>query len=151
MTACAPAGPAEPTDMSAEAAAAIREADRAFEAAARTGDMEAAMAMHTDDAMVFPPGQPMVSGQALLRALWTEMTSAPGFAITWQVSGTSAAASGDVGYSWGTAQLTMNGPDGTPMSSQEKYVTIWRKQADGTWKVAVDMFNSNTPPPGMGG
>lgn len=148
LAACAPA---EPADMSVEAAAEIREADMAFEAAARTGNMETAMSMHTDDAMVFPPGQPMVSGQAALRALWTDMMSAPGFSISWQVSGTSAAASGDLGYSWGTAQITMSGPDGMPMSSQEKYVTIWRKQADGTWKVAVDMFNSNAPPPGMGG
>jgi ketosteroid isomerase-like protein len=148
MAACAPA---EPADMSAEAAAAIRQADSAFEAAARSGDTDAAMAMHADNAMVFPPGQPMVSGSAAVRALWTEMTAMPGFSISWQVSGTSAAASGDLGYSWGTAQLTMSGPDGMPMSSQEKYVTIWRKQADGTWKVVVDMFNSNTPPPGMGG
>lgn len=151
LAACAPAEPPPPPDMSADAAAAIREADMAFAAAASSGNVDAAVAMHTADTMVFPPGQPMVSGTAAVRELWTEMSSMPGFAISWQVDGTSAASSGDLGYSWGTAQLTANGPDGTPMTSSEKYVTIWRKEADGTWKVAVDIFNSNEPPPGMGG
>jgi len=148
--ACAPAEPPPPPDMSAEAAVAIREADMAFAAAASSGNVDAAVAMHTADAMVFPPGQPVVSGTAAVRELWTEMSSTPGFAISWQVDGTSAASSGDLGYSWGVAQLTANGPDGAPMTSQEKYVTIWRKEADGTWKVAVDIFNANEPPPGGG-
>ncbi len=151
LAACAPAAPAAPADMSAEAAAAIREADVAFAAVATAKDVDGAMAMHTDDAMVFPPGQPMVSGTSAIRELWSSMVATPGFAISWQVSGTAAAASGDVGYSWGTAQLTMSGPDGTPQTSEEKYVTIWRKDAAGAWKVAVDMFNSNMPPPGAGG
>jgi ketosteroid isomerase-like protein len=80
-----------------------------------------------------------------------EMTAMPGFAISWQADGTAAASSGDLGYSWGTAQITMDGPDGTPMTSQEKYVTVWRKDAAGAWKVVADIFNSNTPPPGAGG
>jgi ketosteroid isomerase-like protein len=150
VAACAPAEPPPPADMSAEAAAAIRQADTAFETAASSGDVEAAMAMHMPDAMAFPPGQPMVSGSDAVRQLWTEMTAMPGFAISWQVDGTAAAAGGDLGYSWGTAQLTMNGPDGTPMTSEEKYVTVWRKDAAGAWKIAVDIFNSNAPPPGGG-
>ena len=151
IAACAPAEPPPPADMSAEAAAAIRAADTAFENAASSGDVEAAMAMHMPDAMVFPPGQPMVSGSNAVRQLWTEMSAIPGFAISWAVQGTSAAASGDVGYSWGTAQITMNGPDGTPMTSDEKYVTVWRTDAAGEWKIAIDIFNSNAPPPGGGG
>lgn len=151
--ACAPAEPAAPpppADMSAEAAAAIRQADAAFEAAASSGDMDAAVAMHMPDAMIFPPGQPMVTGSDAVGQLWTEMTAMPGFAISWDVQGTSASASGDVGYSWGTAQLTMTGPDGSPMTSEEKYVTVWRKNAAGEWKIAIDIFNSNAQPPGAG-
>jgi len=150
MAACAPAEPLPPVDMSAEAAAAIRQADTAFESAASSGDIEAAMAMHLPDSMVFPPGQPMVSGSDAVRQLWTEMTAMPGFGVSWEVQGSSAAASGDLGYSWGTAQLTMDGPDGTPMTSDEKYGTVWRKDATGAWKIAIDIFNSSTPPPGGG-
>lgn len=148
--ACAPAEPPPPPDMSAEAAAAIQAADAAFAAAASAGNLETVMSMHTADAMAFPPGQPMVQGTAAIQQLWQEMTAMPGFAISWQSTGASAAASGDLGYSWGTAQLTMNGPDGTPMTSDEKYVTIWRKDGAGNWKVAADIFNSSMPPPGGG-
>jgi ketosteroid isomerase-like protein len=123
----------------------------AFADAARAGNPDGFMAAIASDAMVFPPGQPMVSGTDAIRSLWTEMMSTPGFAISWQTDGAAAASSGDLGYSWGTAQLTMDGPDGTPMTSQEKYVTVWRKDAAGNWKVVADIFNSSTPPPGAGG
>lgn len=148
--ACAPAEPPPPPDMSAEAAAAIREADTALAAAATAGNLDTVMGMHAADAMVFPPDQPMVQGTAGIRQLWEELSGMPGFAISWQPTGSSAAASGDVGYSWGTARLTMNGPDGMPMTSDEKYVTVWRRDASGAWKVAIDIFNSSMPPPGGG-
>jgi hypothetical protein len=31
------------------------------------------------------------------------------------------------------------------MTSEEKYVTIWRKDEAGAWKVVADIFNSNAP------
>jgi ketosteroid isomerase-like protein len=41
--------------------------------------------------------------------------------------------------------MTMTGPDGKPMSETGHYVVVWRKQADGTWKVAVDAPLSDPP------
>jgi len=38
-------------------------------------------------------------------------------------------------------------PDGTPMTDHGKYATIWRKQTDGSWKVVVDIFNSDVEMP----
>ena len=140
--ACAPAAP---PDNRAQDEAALLEADAAWAAAAASGNIDAAVAFHTADSMVFPPEQPMVSGTDAVRDLWTTMSALPGFAISWQASGAVAAMSGDIGYTWGAAQVTMNGPDGTPMTSESKYVTIWRKDEAGAWKVAADIFNGNTP------
>jgi ketosteroid isomerase-like protein len=39
----------------------------------------------------------------------------------------------------------MDGPDG-PISIDGKYMTVWKKQSDGTWRVAADMFNANGSP-----
>jgi ketosteroid isomerase-like protein len=38
-------------------------------------------------------------------------------------------------------------PDGKMVMDDGKYATVWKKQVDGSWKLAVDMFNSNMPLP----
>jgi ketosteroid isomerase-like protein len=46
--------------------------------------------------------------------------------------------------------MTLNDPSGKPIADHGKYLEIWRKQGDGSWKCIVDMFNSDlpgTPPP----
>ena len=71
----------------------------------------------------------------------------PGFSVSWVASAVDVAASGDLGYSIGTYQFQMLMPDGSPMSDHGKYTTIWKKQTDGSWKVAVDIYNSDVPMP----
>jgi ketosteroid isomerase-like protein len=45
--------------------------------------------------------------------------------------------------------MTMSGPKGTkPITDKGKYLTVFKKQADGSWKAVADMINSDTPAPG---
>jgi ketosteroid isomerase-like protein len=55
------------------------------------------------------------------------------------------AKSGELGYTSGTYQMTFNDPSGKPISDTGKYVTVWKKQSDGGWKVLLDSFNSDLP------
>jgi ketosteroid isomerase-like protein len=64
----------------------------------------------------------------------------PGFAIQWSVM--KAEAAGDLGYTRGTYELTLQDAAGQPTVDKGKYVTVWKKQADGAWQVAADIFNS---------
>jgi ketosteroid isomerase-like protein len=41
----------------------------------------------------------------------------------------------------------MNDPKGSPIMDRGKYVAVWKKQADGSWKVAAESFNSDLPVP----
>jgi ketosteroid isomerase-like protein len=41
----------------------------------------------------------------------------------------------------------MKDPDGKPMKDRGKFIEVWKKQADGKWKVVADMFNSDIPLP----
>ena len=55
-----------------------------------------------------------------------------------------------MGYTYGNFTFHITMPDGSPLDDYGKYATIWKKQADGSWKVAVDSFNSDVmmmPPP----
>jgi ketosteroid isomerase-like protein len=50
-----------------------------------------------------------------------------------------------MGYTLGTFVFQMSLPDGSTLTDNGKFTTIWKKQADGSWKVAVDTFNSDVP------
>ncbi|MCX6635202.1 MAG: DUF4440 domain-containing protein, partial [Acidobacteria bacterium] len=57
------------------------------------------------------------------------------------------ARSGDVAYSHGTYAMTMNDAKGKPVNDKGKFVTVYRKQPDGKWKVVADIINSDLPAP----
>ncbi|HEY4643203.1 MAG TPA: DUF4440 domain-containing protein, partial [Bacteroidota bacterium] len=135
-------------DTRAADEAAIRQADVAWSKSAETKQMEEMGGVYSyflDDAAVLPPNEAMADGKEASRKTMGEMFAMPGFAVKWQPTKVVAARSGDLGYSLGTYELSMDGPKGKPMTDRGKYVTIWKKQADGTWKVALDMFNSDLP------
>ena len=55
--------------------------------------------------------------------------------------------SGDVAYVRGHYAITVTPPGATrPVSDTGKYVTVSRRQPDGTWPILADMFNSDKPP-----
>jgi ketosteroid isomerase-like protein len=56
------------------------------------------------------------------------------------------AASGDLGYTYGNYILKSKNKEGKVVASYGKYMSVWKKQKDGSWKVAVDMGNSSPEP-----
>ena len=138
----------QPTpDTRATDEAAIREADAAWSKVAEAKQMDSFYEYFLDDAVLLAPNEAMAEGKEAIRKTGDAMFAMPGFAVKWQLTKVEAARSGDLGYSLGTYELSMNDPKGTPMTDRGKYATVWKKQADGSWKVAVDMFNSDLPVP----
>ena len=153
LSACqtAPPPPQAPPDNSAAAQAQVRAADAEWAKAAESKQLDAMVAYYSDDAIVLPPNEPVAKGKDAVKAALGPMFSAPGFSLTWKATDAGAAKSGEMGYTVGTYDMTMNDAKGNPMPDHGKYVTIWKKQADGSWKAAVDAFNSDAPaaPPSM--
>jgi ketosteroid isomerase-like protein len=133
-------------DTRAADEAAIREADMAWAKVAGAKDLEATLSYYADDAALLPPNEPIATGKEGVRKVWTALMGLPGFAVSWAPVTVEVARSGDLAYTRGTYELSMNNPKGEPMKDRGKYIEVWRKQADGKWKVAVDMFNSDLPP-----
>jgi ketosteroid isomerase-like protein len=96
-----------------------------------------------DDAVELPNGESAVKGREAIRKYLGEW--APGMSLTWTPTGSGMAASGDLGYTYGEYTLKSKDKDGHPVVRYGKYMTIWKKQKDGSWKAAVDMGN-NAPP-----
>ncbi len=140
---CAAPYEAPAIDFEAERSA-LMEADKAwFESHKNIDEFLSSL---TDDAIFMAEGAPAAEGEAI-QALWEFLLSSPGFNLDWAATSADVAKAGDMGYTIGSYELT-TAPDGVPSVTIGKYVTLWKKQADGSWKVAVDCFNSDGPPAG---
>ncbi len=144
LSGCSPQLQPAPDTRAADEAA-IRDADIAWSRTAETRDLEALVSYYTDDVIVLPPNMPVVVGKEAARELNRSQLATPGISMKWQPEKVEAARSGDIGYARGTYVLTVTGPSGAPVTDKGKYIEIWKKQADGSWKVAVEIFNSDLP------
>jgi uncharacterized protein (TIGR02246 family) len=145
--ACQQAPPPSPPDTRAADERAVREADAAWSKAAAAKDIEAYLSFLAEDASVFPPNAPLLAGKEANRKAVSEEMTNPGYAVSWQANKVEASRSGDLAYSIGTYQGTMNDAKGKPVTDRGKYVTVWKKQPDGQWKVVADIYNSDLPAP----
>jgi ketosteroid isomerase-like protein len=140
------AGCAAPTqepalDLEAERRA-LMEVDAAFFASHE--DVDEFLTFMADDATFMPADAPLARGDAI-RATWEQLLALPGFDLEWSASSAHVAEAGDMGYTIGTYELTVE-REGAAVVTAGKYVTLWRKQDDGSWKVVVDCFNADGPP-----
>ena len=136
-------GCAPQVDVEAERAALLT-ADEAWSQSA--ADLDGFMSFVADDASMLPFDAPIATGKEAIRAVFSALSSAPGFALSWSATGSVVSRAGDLGYTIGTFELTVNDAGGNPVTTVGKYVTVWRKQADGQWKVVADIFNRDAPP-----
>ena len=117
--------------------------DAAWSAAASAGtDVERILSFWTEDAVVIAPGLPTISGKAALRQYVLESLQIPGFQISWESSDVTLSPDGNMAYLMGRNRVRLNGPDGKPTTSEGPAVTIWRKEQDGEWRYAIDIWNS---------
>ncbi len=123
---------------------ALMELDRQW--SQTTKDIEKFVTFYSPDASFYPAGMPVVTGAGAIRETIEKMASTPGFSLQFSPTKADVAASGNLGYTTGTYESTMNDAAGNPMTEKGKYVAVWKKQSDGQWKVAEDIFNADAPP-----
>jgi ketosteroid isomerase-like protein len=96
----------------------------------------------TDDACVYPPDMPVVSGKAALREYVEGALAIPGFSITWTTSDAILSPDGRLAYLLSTNMVTLPGATGELVTTPGRAVTVWRKEPDGEWRCAVDIWNA---------
>lgn len=117
---------------------ALLQRDRDWSASAAKPDQF--MTFIASDGSLYPPESPIVTGTDAIKTAYTQMTSAPGFSLTWTPA--KAAVSGDGNWGYTAGDYTFSG-GGT--KEKGKYVTIWKK-VNGAWMVSDDIFNASAPP-----
>lgn len=132
-------------DVAAEESA-IRTTDAQWLAAAQAHDAEKAASFWSDDASIVPPNSPLIIGKPAIKSYVTGAFSSPDFSIQWVTDKIVVARSGEMAYSTGSNQITYRTPDNKRVTEHGKGVVVWKKQADGSWKAAIDIWNADAPP-----
>ena len=130
--------------------AAIRATDARWLAAAQAHDLERTLSYWADDAIVMVPGAPALAGKEAIRRYVSGAFAIPDFSITWVTDRVWVAKSGDLAYATGTDHIRMTTSEGKPLVEHNKAVVVWRKEADGSWKCVVDVWNSEASAPESG-
>jgi len=136
-----------PPDTRAADERAIREIEVEADKAAAAKDLDRYVSFYADDAALFFPNAPLVTGKDAIRKTTDALFATPGFSLSFKTTKVEVSRSGDLAYSYGTNTVTMNDPKGKPLTDKGKYVAVYRKEPDGKWKVVADIGNSDLPPP----
>lgn len=127
-----------------DAAQSLMETDRELDRATAANGAEAWLSYFADDGILLPAGSHMVVGKDAARQFLVGHFATPGFALRWEP--VDAYAPGDFGYTYGVSKSTRSGDDGKPEVSYGKYLTIWKRQRNGPWRVALAIDNASPPP-----
>ena len=150
--ACRPApresGPSAATAQPLAAAdlAAIRATDSAFVTAANAGNAAGVAGTYLPDAHLMPPNSTTIEGRDAIQKFWGGLLEANNVKLG--LTSDEVEGRGDLAYSRGryTFDLTPKGK-GEPEHDEGKFLEILRRQSDGSWRYAVDMYSSNLPAP----
>jgi len=128
---------------------AVKEVEAAWAKDAALKNPERFAGYYAVDAVgLFPNSAPLTGRDNIQGALAGMMTD-PNFALSFQGTQAEASRGGDMVYTVGTYSLTTSDPkDRKPVTDKGKYMTVYKKQADGTWKAEADSINSDLPAPG---
>jgi len=124
--------------------AAIKEKINQYAATCNAGDFDGWISLWTNDGIQMYPGIPARVGTEQIRAGMKPAFDQ--FILKIAITNHEARVSGDLGFLRGTYTLSMvPKAGGEEIKYDGKYLTIFEKQADGSWKIARDCFNSNVP------
>jgi ketosteroid isomerase-like protein len=135
-------------DPVAEQAKLLRRDAEWADIASAGQDVEKVVSYWSDDALLIFPGQPVLEGKAAIRAYVAASFKTPGFKIHWVSEKPAFSPDGKVAYMRGTDELTVPGPNGTPITLHLRGISVWRVDPDGEWRCVVDI--SNEEPAGKG-
>jgi len=136
FTACINKPPGE-TEATIDIKAQMIQADKDFSKMSEDKGMRAAFLEYIDSEGVLlrPDEMPIKGGEAID---YISRQNDTAFSMTWEPRGALVAQSGELGYTYGTYLMKFKHKDSVIRGT---YVSIWKKQPDGSWKYVLDSGN----------
>jgi uncharacterized protein (TIGR02246 family) len=141
------ASPPAPAADTAAIADSIKSGEAQWVQDYRARDVAKALAHYAPDASLMPSGMAPMHGSQAIEAGLKALTADPAFDLTFSADKVRVAASGDLAYSQGSYSLRVTDPKThKPVTDKGSYLTVYAKQADGSWKAVDDIVASSAPP-----
>lgn len=122
--------------------AAIEKLAKDWSAGWDRSDTDALLSLFTGDPVLMPQGQPAVTGQDAIRALYQSLFR--DYTVKGEGKVVEVAVSGDLGYSWNSYTLTATPKaGGEQVTAKGKSIFILKRQSDNSWKIARLIDNSD--------
>jgi uncharacterized protein (TIGR02246 family) len=122
----------------------VEKLGKVFTDAFTRGDIAGVAAMYAADAMAFPPEAEIVKGRPAIEAMWKGVRDMGVQSMDFEVLDVQA--SGILLVETGKANLHVAGAGSAQATVTVKYVVVWKKQKDGSWKISRDIWNSLPAP-----
>ena len=122
---------------------AVRKADQDWLKVFAAKDLAKSVDFVLADGAVLAPNAPIATGHEAVGKLFSGFFALPDLKIEWHPAKVEVARSGDLAYTTGAYSMSFKDPSGKTIEDKGKYVTVWKKQSNGNWKVAYDIFNSD--------
>jgi ketosteroid isomerase-like protein len=119
---------------------AIDKANTDFATAMNQGDVAAAVRVYADDAKLLPPNSPVVIGRANIQDFWKGAAQALGIKHV-SMNTVDVEFMDDTAIEHGEYTLELAAAE-----DKGKFIVVWKRQPDDSWKWQVDIFNSDLPP-----
>jgi uncharacterized protein (TIGR02246 family) len=136
--------PANPDPASA--ADALKTLEGQWVSAWAAHDVAKTASYYSPDATLMLPGAPVMNGTAAITGGLTETFKDPAFKLEFKADQALVSASGELGYTRGSFTQTSTDPaTHKPKTVKGAYVTVFRRQADGSWKAVQDIASPGAP------
>ena len=138
--------PTPPADTSAADQKAIKDGEVAWASDWASKDLDKIVSHYADDASLLVANLPIMKGKDTIRTGLKELLADPNLSLSFTTVSAVTSKSGDLGYTEGTYSMTTSNPKTKkPMTEIGKYVTVYKKQADGSWKAVEGIDNADAP------
>lgn len=118
----------------------LMEIDREFaRLSVEKGANESFLAFIDDGCVLLRPNRAPVIGRQKIEEMFNSPDTS--FTLNWEPLYADISKSGDLGYTYGIYKIEMDSPEGTLVTKEGTYVTIWKKDESGNWKFVLDTGN----------
>jgi len=143
---CAQAPPPAPPDTRAADEQAIRDSETAWVKEFAAKDTDKIVAHYADDGTMLLSNTPTMTGKEAIRTGIKDAVADPKFSLDLKTAKVEVSKGGDIAYSQGTYSVMMTDPKSKKVLHETgRYVEVYKKQADGSWKIVEDINSPEAP------
>ncbi len=135
--------PVQPADTRAADADAIRAADVEWNKAMQAKDVDKSVSFYGDGAILLGNKAPSIQDRDAIHKEVQEMLGHSTGNFNFTNTSVEVAKSGDLAWEHGVWEFDATDKKGKPVVEKGKYLTVWKKQSDGSWKAVADMDNTD--------